>query len=92
MIRTASAACATAIALALGAPALAQERHDVVEYGELDPYSDEGADTLLRRLEDASETYAARSPARCQFHSAWASKSARKKRWMTRSHGSAIRS
>lgn len=60
MSRTLHAALASAIALALAAPAFAQnettqEQQRVVTYGDLDTNRAAGADALIRRIDNAAE-------------------------------------
>jgi len=52
-----SAVCATALVFAAAAPALAQAQVEtrVVTYGDLDLDSPEGADMLIRRIQQASD-------------------------------------
>lgn len=48
--------CASALLLALSAPAIAQNYESrLVTFGDLNLSSDEGADVLIRRIEQASE-------------------------------------
>lgn len=56
MSRSLTLVCATALMLGLAAPSFAQTSQErVVEYGDVDPYSNRGAETILNRVEEASE-------------------------------------
>jgi UrcA family protein len=64
MSRPLSFACASALLLAFASPAFAQDRNrqQVVEYGDVDQYSDRGADQILRRVQNASENVCGDQP------------------------------
>lgn len=57
MLRALSLTLASALALSVAAPAYAQmrDRVRVVDVGDVDTYSARGADTAIRRIENASE-------------------------------------
>ncbi len=56
MQRSMTFVCASALMLAFAAPSFAQSSQNrVVEYGDVDAYSQRGAETILNRVEHASE-------------------------------------
>lgn len=56
MPRTLTAVCASALLFTAAVPAMAQElRSEVVYFGDLDLYSETGADAMIRRIENAAD-------------------------------------